>query len=383
MAKELSTVFIFFSIGIRVGFGRQPHTEKKPNNELRVLNGTMLTLDCAPAEYLVRTHMAPDFENPQLVRRLDWLHDEALVASYQQDVITDASRQWWVAGTRYELIKPFYQLRISPLLPEDSGRYKCRLETDPLFALDSSTSTTSILVLVRPPSPSKPHVTANTDRTVTLSWSQQAGPAHRPINRYAILVSQLDEENIRVLTTESNQTTITAEGLQPYTRYAFSVRAENVAGQSNFGQEQIFRTMGEAPRFAPELLSILNGTAGCVDVEWKQPASSAGREMVGYRIMVHRVGTTAMREWYVRGTKQSLCSLPFYADFVLNIEADNAPSGPPEDIVLKPLSSTSIAVSWREPSVPNGVVTSYQIYYRELKSAKPYAVIRLVLQRHL
>lgn len=28
--------------------------------------------------------MAPDFENPQLVRRVDWLHDEALVASYQQ-----------------------------------------------------------------------------------------------------------------------------------------------------------------------------------------------------------------------------------------------------------------------------------------------------------
>ncbi|ETN83587.1 hypothetical protein NECAME_07345 [Necator americanus] len=28
--------------------------------------------------------MAPDFESPQLVRRLDWFHDDTLVASYQQ-----------------------------------------------------------------------------------------------------------------------------------------------------------------------------------------------------------------------------------------------------------------------------------------------------------
>lgn len=47
-------------------------------------NGTELRLKCAPAEVLVRTHMAPDFENPSLVRRLDWFHDESLIASYQQ-----------------------------------------------------------------------------------------------------------------------------------------------------------------------------------------------------------------------------------------------------------------------------------------------------------
>lgn len=52
-------------------------------------NGTELTLKCAPAEHFVRTHMAPDFENPQLVRRLDWFHDERLLASYQQVSETD------------------------------------------------------------------------------------------------------------------------------------------------------------------------------------------------------------------------------------------------------------------------------------------------------
>lgn len=51
---------------------------------VKALNGTELIMECPPAEYLVRTHMAPDFENPQLVRKLDWFHEGSLIASFQQ-----------------------------------------------------------------------------------------------------------------------------------------------------------------------------------------------------------------------------------------------------------------------------------------------------------
>lgn len=69
----LFLLFLFdFCVGVRV------------KETVRVLNGTTLTLECDPAETLVRTHMAPDFENPQLVRRLDWFHDEAIIATFQQ-----------------------------------------------------------------------------------------------------------------------------------------------------------------------------------------------------------------------------------------------------------------------------------------------------------
>ncbi|KAK6030845.1 hypothetical protein OSTOST_03009 [Ostertagia ostertagi] len=47
-------------------------------------NSSEIVLSCGPAENFIQTHMAPDFESPQLVRRLDWFHDDALVASYQQ-----------------------------------------------------------------------------------------------------------------------------------------------------------------------------------------------------------------------------------------------------------------------------------------------------------
>uniref|UniRef100_A0AC35GF63 Uncharacterized protein n=1 Tax=Panagrolaimus sp. PS1159 TaxID=55785 RepID=A0AC35GF63_9BILA len=63
------------------------------------------------------------------------------------DVLTDINQQWWVASKRYELVKPFYVLRIFPILSEDSGTYHCRLETDPLFALAVSTDSTSLVVM--------------------------------------------------------------------------------------------------------------------------------------------------------------------------------------------------------------------------------------------
>ena len=66
---------------------------------------------------------------------------------YFQDIVADINRQWWVSNKRIELVKPFYMLQISPLLPEDSGTFKCRLETDPLFASDISSYSTHVVVL--------------------------------------------------------------------------------------------------------------------------------------------------------------------------------------------------------------------------------------------
>ena len=54
--------------------------------------------------------------------------------------MSDTSRQWWVSDSRFQLQRPFYSLRLSPVLPDDSGIYRCRLETDPLFTLSSTTS---------------------------------------------------------------------------------------------------------------------------------------------------------------------------------------------------------------------------------------------------
>uniref|UniRef100_A0AC35FAG7 Fibronectin type-III domain-containing protein n=1 Tax=Panagrolaimus sp. PS1159 TaxID=55785 RepID=A0AC35FAG7_9BILA len=251
-------------------------------------------------------------------------------------------------------------------------------------------------IRLKPLAPSKPQVTSYTEKTVTLSWSQSSALAHKPIIRYSILVSQLDDENIRVISTKSNATTAIVSGLQPYTRYAFSVRAENAAGHSNFGPEVIFRTLGEAPTTAPIIVSITNGSDGCVNVEWRAPPISNG-QIVGYRIMVHKIGNGAMREWYLKGNRQTLCSLAYFSEFMLSIEADNgfgysptvtqkfttdqkSPEGPPEMIQIRPIKSDAVMVSWHEPLIPNGIITTYMIYYREIKSQRPYTTVRLLVK---
>jgi hypothetical protein len=61
----------------------------------RAVNGTEMVLECPAASHLVRTHMAPDFEHPQLVRRLDWIHDGTLVASFHQ------VQEYLICGIRY------------------------------------------------------------------------------------------------------------------------------------------------------------------------------------------------------------------------------------------------------------------------------------------
>lgn len=72
-------------------------------------------------------------------------------------------------------------------------------------------------------------------------------------------------------------------------------------------------------------LQILrNGTVGCVDVAWRSSSTDHnGRPVLGFRIMVHRIGSGAMREWYVKNYKQSLCSLEPDSDYKLSIESDN------------------------------------------------------------
>uniref|UniRef100_A0A914EBH7 protein-tyrosine-phosphatase n=2 Tax=Acrobeloides nanus TaxID=290746 RepID=A0A914EBH7_9BILA len=342
--------------------------------------------------------MAPDFENPQLVRRLDWFHDDSLVASYQQDVVTDVSRQWWVNGRRYELLKPFYMLKISPVLPIDSGVYKCRLETDPLFALAISTSTITVVVMVKPPAPSKPQISAYSDTSVTLSWSQTAGAAHKPIRKYSILIKpeNTDAGGYRVVSTRANLTTATITQLKPHTLYTFSVSGENSVGASDFGPEVQFRTIGEAPKSPPVIESLKNSTPGCVDVAWQAPPTSNGK-IDGYRIMVHRLSTGAMREWYLTGNRQALCSLAHYADFRLSIEADNGygfspsastifrtdqsvPEVPPEWIEARTLTADKILLRWYEPAIANGNIVAYQLYYKERKSKRPSTFIRLSVQ---
>uniref|UniRef100_A0A9J2PH80 Protein-tyrosine-phosphatase n=1 Tax=Ascaris lumbricoides TaxID=6252 RepID=A0A9J2PH80_ASCLU len=233
---------------------------------------------------------------------------------------------------------------------------------------------------VRPPSPSKPEVTAFTERSVTLSWKQTASAAHKPILQYAVLVRSTRSGEERTVTLYGNNTSATVSGLLPLTQYSFSVSAENAAGMSEFSPSVIYRTLGEALTNAPIVESLRNTSEGCVNVTWKSPPN-AGHSITGYRVMVHRMGTGTMREWHTKDNEHALCGLPFNSAFMISIEADNGygyspsatsifytdqsvPDGPPEGVEAHAISSSTITLIWSAPRKPNGIIIAYQIYVK-------------------
>ncbi|EFP04843.1 hypothetical protein CRE_29999 [Caenorhabditis remanei] len=348
-------------------------------------NATEALLRCPPAENFIRTHMAPDFETPRLVRRLDWFQDDSLVASYQQDILADSSRQWWVADGRYQLIRPFYTLRVSPVTPEDSGTYRCRIETDPLFSSPQSTATQELAVMVRPVAPSSPEIKSFTNRSITLVWTHNAARAHRPILRFSVSVRTVSDNTRFVMAAPSNATTVIVDNLSPYTLYAFSVRAENSAGTSDFGPETTFRTLGEPPIRPPQIQKIRNITSECVEVTVTPPDEMNG-ELDKYLVLIQAINETIPRKMTFdkpTSTPLTICALIPSTEYALAIEADNGfgtspqatlvfhtedsvPNWSPSTITTLPVvGKPEITVLWPAP-LPNATekVTKYHLYYK-------------------
>uniref|UniRef100_A0A915NNH6 Fibronectin type-III domain-containing protein n=1 Tax=Meloidogyne floridensis TaxID=298350 RepID=A0A915NNH6_9BILA len=399
--------FVAFRDGA-ANIGNNKHSKQQQNNllfleNLKIINGTELILECPPASILVRQHMAPDFEHPQLVRKLNWFFEGVLVASFQQQELgadieqqlwtnnerlllkrpffelqtdplfaeelplqkagakllsrasvrnmqelgADIEQQLWTNNERLLLKRPFFELRIFPVLPKDNGEWICILETDPLFAeeLPLQKAGAKLLVLEKPPIPPKPSIQfGNNKNSVLLDWSKGflPLPSQQPIIKFAIYISQKFEENIkrrknnnfvRVLSTKNNLTNLEIAELEPNTLYSFSVRAENTVGESQFGPEAVFRTFGLPPSKSPEIRSLINSSSpDCVELEWQQPVivddgeESTSDSILGYRIIVNKLDGTNLKEIYAKGSntqKQLVCSLQPFTDYSLTLEAHN------------------------------------------------------------
>uniref|UniRef100_A0A8R1I3F0 protein-tyrosine-phosphatase n=1 Tax=Caenorhabditis japonica TaxID=281687 RepID=A0A8R1I3F0_CAEJA len=302
------------------------------------------------------------------------------------DVLADSSRQWWVADGRFQLIRPFYTLRVSPVMPEDSGTYRCRIETDPLFSSPQSTATQELSVTVRPVAPSSPEIKSFTNRSITLIWSHNAARAHRPILRFSVSVRTVADNTRFVMAAPSNATTVIVDNLSPYTLYSFAVRAENQAGTSDFGPETTFRTLGEAPRKPPQIHRIRNISSECVELSVTPPGEMNG-ELDRYLVQLQAVNESEPRRLsfdHPTSTPLTICALTPASEYGLSVEADNGfgtsppatlvfrtealvPNWSPSNITALPVvGKPEITVMWTATPALKATegITKYHLYYK-------------------
>ncbi|CAJ0931261.1 unnamed protein product, partial [Mesorhabditis belari] len=351
---------------------------------LTVHNGSEVHLHCAPAELFARTHMAPDFESPQLIRSLDWFHDESLVASFRSR--NGWAGEKWVAGSRLQLVSPFFSLRLSPVKVEDSGLYSCRFETDPLFQAIQNQAQTLLTVIVRPVPPSAPMVKSSSPSSATLSWTHSTTQAHRPILRYSVVVRSVTDGARFVIAAPSNATTVIVDNLTPDTEYAFSVRGENAAGSGEFGPETNFVTLGIPPS-TPPTARVGNSTSRCVSLVLTGPLPASTQHLL---LSLRHPNETLFKETRLDKTirHHQICQLhPFSIynlslvsvsphgsspPFSANFETDQeVPGSAPRELRVEGVyGRPSLIVSWAPPLHPNGVLTTYHIYQKVAATGK-------------
>ena len=140
---------------------------------------------------------------------------------------------------RFSLNEDSFDLTVTGVRLEDAGEYFCLVNNK-----EEGEDVVRLTVVAPPAPPSRPLVTGFTSRTVTLTWSSPRPSKHSPgpVSDYVVTISTkgVNEEDsaefrmcsVGPLHTNSSQTKLRVEGLEPYTVYAFVVQAVNDIGQS-------------------------------------------------------------------------------------------------------------------------------------------------------
>ncbi|KAL4660218.1 phosphatidylinositol phosphatase PTPRQ-like [Arapaima gigas] len=161
--------------------------------------------------------------------------------------------------------------------------------------------------------------------------------------------------------------------LRPYTAYVFEVSAFTSDGEGQIASYMV-RMPESAPEDPPENLLVWNMTSKSFSLSWDPPTIITGR--FSYIIEFH--GPSGyMFENSTADTRMVYTGLTPYTSYRVFIRAKSSGTLGPEAVatVLTPaeapsavsqlkaaaIDSTSVKLSWRTPSQPNGLITQYKI----------------------
>ncbi|KAM6936927.1 phosphatidylinositol phosphatase PTPRQ [Xenentodon cancila] len=180
------------------------------------------------------------------------------------------------------------------------------------------------------------------------------------------------------LNLSSSTSSIHIKHLRKYAQYRIAVQAHTRAGSGNYSSKPLnITTLEDAPDTPPQLLRARKLSDYKVELSW-QPPLQANSDILYYIVRVWNETTelwqnvtetlvvinvdsesrynASVSSWTRLGDGGVLIYTSFTAT-----EAE--PSDPPQNVTLVNLTASSVTLSWRPPTEPNGIIVHYTIYY--------------------
>jgi hypothetical protein len=239
-------------------------------------------------------------------------------------------------------------------------------------------------------------------RALSLIWEPPPLSSHNGVIQefrvYVLENNTNTETHYNSLSTE-----MTLNNLHPYYNYLISVAAVTI----DIGPYETIgiTTLEEAPSGPPQQLQVLSVTSTDVTLSWLPPSLQQQNGVIrNYTVNVCHPKTDNCWSELSGNTQYTVSELhPFYT-YHINVVAitvdsgpptgyksvtclEDVPSGPPTNVTVEALSSSSLHMMWSEPEPEstNGIIREYEVIVRVLQngsSSLMYSVVdnELIIQ---
>ncbi|KAK3767732.1 hypothetical protein RRG08_052877 [Elysia crispata] len=251
--------------------------------------------------------------------------------------------------------------------------------------IDSHVSTESV--------PARPRgLRADADHNgITVSWLRPRGGV--PVKGYIVAYNPARDpqfvERVRVAGTTSK---VRLDKVKPLTEYILSVRAFN-----KFGESRAYRVKATTPSFAPSTVrhaQTLPVSPTEIHLKWEAPS---GGHVTRYHIRYWRPGRREKQSAWMTGNFRNYVAgslrkgsnyrfeiipyngaIPGAAVVMFASTPGDTPDGPPLDISLEAVNSSTLLASWQPPDqdLANGKVKGYRLVLK-VKGGKRIYSFRL------
>ncbi|XP_063825275.1 cell adhesion molecule Dscam2-like [Ostrinia nubilalis] len=198
----------------------------------------------------------------------------------------------------------------------------------------------------------------------------------------------------------ADATSTSIRGLKAATRYGVTVRAYNAAGTGPLSPPHYRHTLESPPTAGPEGVGCISSGSTSLRVSWRPPAmDTRGGLITHYTLQYTRRDADPLvpsQDAYLRvqGEEATVSRLTSYAEYEIRVRAHNAAGDGPlsapqvcrtdEDVPSAPggmkliaLSERALRASWLPPPEPNGKLTHYTLYVKDLSGSQEPNVTRV------